>query len=237
VSKGNNANVHREYVYKQARRNTRSLFLPVYIIMYCGSINTYERSVGRGIVMKRFGEIIGIYQDSFRANMFTTDPFRMIGLIDVAIRYYYGIERVTLAFYRSSGNNSGKVKGLWYPIVGIKIYTGEFTEFTKYINCVLTETTKGGYADEGWLAKSLFFGSNKYGEELRGFSYGVHRESLLEIGRNLRYLYENNQYYLIKEMDAEYINSVVTLNSKLYNNIHSQRENYERFIHDIYREG
>ena len=187
--------------------------------------------------MKHLGEIIIFYPDSFRANIFTKNPFRMIGLIDVAIRYYYGIERVTLAFYRSSGTNSGKTQGLWYPIIGIKIHTGKFTEFTKYINCVLTETTKDGCADEGWLAKSLFFGGNKDGVELRGFSYGIHRESLFEIGKSLRYLYENNMYCLIEEMDAEFINSTVTLNSKLYNNIRTQRENYERFIHDVYRGG
>ncbi len=186
--------------------------------------------------MKRFGEIIGYYPDSFRANIFTTDPFRMIGLIDVAIQYYNGIERVILAFYRSSGTNSGKVFGLWYPIVGIKIHTGEFTEFTKYINCVLTETTEDGCADEGWLAKSLFFSGNNDGIELRGFSGGVHRESLFDIGKILSYLYENNRYYFIKEMDAEFINSSVTLNSKLYYNICTQRENYERFIQDVYRE-
>lgn len=187
--------------------------------------------------MKRYGEIIRLYQDSFRANIFTTDPFRMIGLIDVAIRYHYGVERVTLAFYRSSGTNSGKLQGLWYPIVGIKLHTGEFIEFTKYINCVLTETTKDGYADEGWLAKSLFFSGNKDGVELRGFSNGVHRGSLLEIGRYLRHLYENNKYYLIEEMNEEYINTIVTLNYKLYDNKRTQRENYERFIHDVYRSG
>ncbi len=187
--------------------------------------------------MKPYGKIMGFYQDSFRANLFTTEPFRMIGLIDVAIRYYYGIERVTLAFFRSSGTNSGKVQGLWYPIVGVKIHTGEFTEFTKYINCVLTETTKDGYADEGWLAKSLFFRGKKDGMELRGFSCGVHKEYLFEIGKNLSFLYENNMYHLIKEMDAKFINSTVTLNNKLYNNTRTQRENYERFIHDIYRGG
>ncbi len=185
--------------------------------------------------MKCLGEIIRLYPDSFRANIFTTEPFRMIGLIDVVIRYYYGMERVILAFYRSSGTNSGKAQGMWYPIVGIKIHTGEFTEFTKYINCVLTESTKDGHADKGWLVKSLFFSGNKEGVELRGFSNGVHRESLYEIGMKLNYLYENNMYYLIEEMDGKFINSMVTLNSKLYNNIRTQRENYERFIHDVYR--
>jgi hypothetical protein len=182
-----------------------------------------------------YGEIICIYEDSFRANLFTIEPFRMIGLIDVGIRYNYGIEIVTLAFYRSSGTNSGKTKGLWYPIAGIKEYTGRFREFTEYLNCVLTETTKMGCADKGWLAKSLFFSGNKDGVELRGFSYGVHQEKLLIIGKKLRDLYENNKYYPIEEMDARYINSMLTLNKTLYNNLYTQRENYERFIHEVYK--
>lgn len=99
------------------------------------------------------------------------------------------------------------------------------------------ETTKDGYAKEGWLAKSLFFNSNKNDTDLRGFSNGVHRESLVEIGKSLSDLYENNKYILKEEMDAEFINSMVTLNSKLYNNIRTQRENYERFIHDVYKGG
>ncbi len=186
--------------------------------------------------MKYFGNIIRFYPDSFRANIFTKDPFRMVGLIDVAIHYYYGVERVTLAFYRSSGTNSGKTKGLWYPIVGIKLHTGVFTEFTKYINFVLTDTTKDGYAEEGWLAKSLFFSGSRDRTKIRGFSNGFHRESLLDIGKNLKDLYENNRYCYIKKMDAEFINSMVTLNCKLYNNMHTQRENYERFIQDVYSE-
>ena len=56
--------------------------------------------------------ILEVYLESFRANIYTDDPFRMIGLIDVDIEYTYGIERVTLAFYRSSGTNSGKIQGL-----------------------------------------------------------------------------------------------------------------------------
>lgn len=186
--------------------------------------------------MINFGEIVSIYEDSFRTNLYTIDPFRMIGLIDVGIRYDYGIERVTLAFYRSSGTNSGKTKGLWYPIVGIKEYTGKFREFTKYINCVLTKTTKKGIADKGWLAKSLFFSGHKDGVKLRGFSYGVHQDKLFVIGKKLRYLYENNKYFLMENMDARYINSILTINKKLYDNLCTQKINYERFIHDIYIE-
>lgn len=186
--------------------------------------------------MRNIKEIIKIYEDSFRANIFTRVPFRMVGLIDVDISYYYGTEKVTLAFYRSSGINSGKINGLWYPVVGIKLYTGYFTEFTSYINYVLTESTKDGYADEGWLAKSLFFSYNRNNEELRGFSYGVHKEALYFIGQKLSQLYENNNYNLMREMDSEYINCSLTSNNILSDNLHTQRENYERFIYDIFEE-
>ncbi|MFT4143631.1 MAG: hypothetical protein QM644_04170 [Mobilitalea sp.] len=194
--------------------------------------------------MRNIEEIIKMHEDSFRANIFTRVPFRMVGLIDVDIRYYYGIERVVLAYYRSSGTNSGKINGLWYPIVGIKLYTGNFTEFTNYINYVLTESTKDGYADEGWLAKSLFFrrGSGertvdtREEDQLRGFSWGVHKEKLLSIGKRLGNLYEQHSYLTISDMDSEYIDHSLTLNKVLFDNLHTQRENYERFIYDIYEE-
>ena len=187
------------------------------------------------MLLRNIEEIIKIHEDSFRANIFTRVPHRMIGLIDVDIRYYYGTERVTLSYYRSSGTNSGKISGLWYPIVGVKLFTGYFTEFTKYINYVLTESTKDGNAEEGWLAKSLFFNDNN-GEELRGFSQGVHKEMLYLIGYRLSHLFENNMYNIIKDMDSEYINSELTLDKVLFDNLHTQRENYERFIYDIYEE-
>lgn len=96
-----------------------------------------------------------IYLESFRVNLYTIEPFRVIGLIDVDIEYDDGIERVILPFFRSSGTNSGKIRGLWYPIVGIKLYDGNFTEFTDYINHVLTNTTRDGIAMEGWLAYTV----------------------------------------------------------------------------------
>ena len=101
--------------------------------------------------------ILEVYLESFRANIYTDDPFRMIGLIDVDIEYTYGIERVTLAFYRSSGTNSGKIQGLWYPIVGIKIKNGKFTEFSSDINIIMKNSTRQGKGKKGWLAKSIFF--------------------------------------------------------------------------------
>ena len=46
--------------------------------------------------------IYKIYPNTFRANVYTTNPFRMIGLIDVGIMYNDGMETVTLPFFRSS---------------------------------------------------------------------------------------------------------------------------------------
>ncbi|MDF2513523.1 MAG: hypothetical protein K0S04_3389 [Herbinix sp.] len=185
--------------------------------------------------MKDFVEIVGIYEHSFRVNIYTIEPFRIIGLIDVDIQYDYGKERVTLAYYRSSGTNSGKINGLWYPIVGIKLHTGEFREFTKYLNHVLSRTTKNSWAEKGWLAKSLFFSGSRRDKELRGFSYGIHQEKLYQIGDRLTGLYNDNRYSPINHMDARYINSVLTLNKKQYNNRCTQRYNYERFIRDVYK--
>ncbi|MFW2487848.1 hypothetical protein D2A34_17395 [Clostridium chromiireducens] len=182
-------------------------------------------------------EILKIYNESFRANKYSNEPFRMIGLIDVSIEYIYGIEKVTLAFFRSSGTNSGKIKGLWYPIVGIKTMTGEFTEFTEYLNFVLTNTTRMGIADEGWLAKSLFFASEYTNESIiRGFSSGIYYESLLKIGKTLRDLYEKDKFQILSTLDAEKLNSILTSKEIYKDNKHTQRENFEKFIQDIFNE-
>ncbi len=182
-------------------------------------------------------DILTIYPESFRANVYSIEHFRMIGLIDVSIKYTYGTERVTLAYFRSSGTNSGKIKGLWYPIVGIKTHTGNFTEFSDYINYVLENSTRKGRASEGWLAKSLFF-SRKYEDSstIRGFSNGMHQNVLLEIGKGLRYLYENGRFQKVDSLDAEMLNSVLTSNEVYQGNKYSQRENFERFIEDIFNE-
>lgn len=187
--------------------------------------------------MKSSVKILNICLDSFRANIYTVEPFRMIGLIDVNIRYSYGIERVTLAFYRSSGTYSGKIKGLWYPIVGIKLISGKFTEFTDYINYVLTNTTEKGSADEGWLAKSLFFG-NQYLDKyiMKGFSVGSHYNKLLEIGNTLKNLYESGYFFNMDSLDVQYLNSKLISREIYINNKHSQRDNFEALIEDIYNQ-
>lgn len=179
--------------------------------------------------------IYNLYQQSFIANVYSTTHFRMIGLIDVNIQYTYGIERVTLAFYSSSGTNNGKIKGLWYPIVGIKQHTGRFVEFTDRINAILTETSFNGEAKRGWLAKSPFFYNNaKEMGRLEGFSNGRHYETLLEIGTYLRDAYEKGHYHKMNNLNARLLNEKVTSEVIYLGNQHTQKENFENFISDIF---
>lgn len=181
--------------------------------------------------------IIRIYPKSFRVNLYTSEPFRMIGLIDVGIEYNYGIEKVTLAYYRSSGTNSGKIKGMWYPIVGIKTISGNFVEFTDYLNYVLTHCTREGQARKGWLAKSLFFSRrNKERIDFRGFSNGIHHESLLLIGKRLRNMFENGEFQEVDWLYAEELNNILTSENVYYMNRRTQRENFERLVEDIFKE-
>ncbi len=160
----------------------------------------------------------------------------MIGLIDVDMEFYYGIERVTLAFYRSSGTNNNKIKGLWYPIVGIKVKEGEFTEFSEYINYVLTNTTLDGTGIKGWLAKSVFFGKQEGDWQISGFSNTKHCEALYYIGKTLDSFYNTKNYKVMKNLNTAEVNRVLSLTEKYHGNNHTQRENFERFIEDIFLE-
>ncbi|MBU3182202.1 hypothetical protein [Clostridium psychrophilum] len=179
--------------------------------------------------------IYKIYPKSFRANVYTLDPFRMIGLIDVGIMFNGDMETVTLAFYRSSGTNSGKIKGLWYPIVGIKTHNGSFIEFTPYINSVLTKTTRDDRGDKGWLAKSLFFRLiNDDPSKIRGFSNGKHYENLLWIGETLRDLYEEDEYEKMPTLKSRKYNTILTATDIYEGNKYSQRENFEKFIEEMF---
>lgn len=176
-------------------------------------------------------EIQKIHLKSFRANIYNLEPFRMIGLIDVNVKYSYGIERVTLAYYRSSGTNNGKIKGLWYPIVGIKTETGPFTEFTDYLNHALAQATQRGVAKKGWLAKSVFFNDAYIPKNrIRGFSNGPHYEPLLEIGKTLTGLYERESYYEMVELNPQMLNEIVTSDRIYLGNKHTQRENYNQLM-------
>ncbi len=158
-----------------------------------------------------------------------------MGLIDVKIMYSYGVETVTLAFYRSSGTNNNKIKGLWYPIVGIKLQTGRFTEFTDYLNFVLTNTTKRQRAVKGWFSKSLYFSKKDFDRSnIHGFSNSIHYHNLLKTGKALRNMYEKNEYHTMNSLDAETLNRIITSDKIYKNNKHTQKENFERFIESIY---
>lgn len=181
--------------------------------------------------------ILKVYEDTFTANIYTTRHFRMIGLIDVDIDYFYSVERVTLAFYSSSGTNNGKIKGLWYPIVGIKTKDGEFTEFTPYLNFVLSNTTIGGVANKGWLAKSLFFASKRPSHyKTLGFSNGIYYDSLYYIGQTLEDLVDKNKFYKMASLTPKTLNRILTADEIYIGNTCSQKKNFENFIEDIFEE-
>ena len=186
-------------------------------------------------VIANTGHIVRIHEKSFRANVYSVNPFRMIGLIDVSIEYAHGIERVTLAYYRSSGTNSHKIKGLWYPIVGIKMITGGFHEFPSYINHILTATTRNGSAKRRWLAKSVFFHNGPaYPAPTMGFSSSRHAYSLLKIGKKLRDLYEAKQYYEDSNLTPAALNQAISSRHVYRGNTNNQRLNFELLIRDIY---
>lgn len=179
--------------------------------------------------------ILKMYNESFKINYYTSYPFRVIGLIDVDIKFSYGIEKVTLAFFRSSGTNDNKIKGLWYPIAGIKMHSGDFHEFTPDINDIFFRTTSNGQAPKGWLAKSLFF-KNTENKKVRGFSRGRHYEKLLNIGKTLSKLYENGDYLLVSNLNLKKYNSKIYTKKIYQGNKHSQKYNFESFIKDIFEE-
>ena len=181
--------------------------------------------------------ILEVYPESFRANIYTDDPFRMIGLIDVDIEYTYGIERVTLAFYRSSGTNSGKIQGLWYPIVGIKIKNGKFTEFSSDINIIMKNSTRQGKGKKGWLAKSIFISKKiDANYQKRGCSYGRHYEKLLGIGELLRQLYNKQKYIYDNSLSAKEYNKILYSEEIKQGNKLSQKVNFDNFIKDVFEQ-
>lgn len=176
-----------------------------------------------------------IETDSFIANLYTVKHFRMIGLIDVRIKYSYGIEKVTLSFYSSSGTNNGKTKGLWYPIVGIKLHSGPFTEFSPYINTLLTKTTSSNLAYKGWLAKSLFFYERALNiNGVPGFSSGKYYEELLNLGLLLEDLYDKGEFHKVSFLNPTTLNNLLYSPTIYMGNTHSQVENFNNFIGDIF---
>lgn len=161
----------------------------------------------------------------------------MIGTIDVMLHFTYGFERVTLGFYSSSGTNNGKIKTLWYPIVGIKLVSGPFVEFTPLINSILSHTTQHSSASKGWLAKSLFFYPYTLEQTKNfGFSHSSFNTDLYAIGQTLRYLYLTGAFIHDPRLKPSFFNKRLTAESIYPNNTHTQKENFEVFISEIYNQ-
>ena len=121
--------------------------------------------------------------------------------------------------------------------MGIKIENGAFTEFTPYINYVLSYATRHGKANKGWLAKSLFFDNIKSHDDskVRGFSTGRHYESLYWIGKTLKKLYENNNYETMESLNSESLNKIIMSKDIYKGNKYTQRLNFEKIIEDIFK--
>lgn len=180
-------------------------------------------------------KILKLYKETFIINVYTVNPFRTIGLINADIKYSYGIERVRLAFYRSSGTNGGKVQGLWYPIVGIKINTGKFYEFSNKVNKIMEQSTRNDIVIVGWLAKSVFF-SNKINKDYqeRGFSYGTHYNELLKIGKKLSLLYYKGEYIYDTSLIPAIYNNLLYSTEIFKGNKYNQEINFSNFVEDIF---
>ncbi len=71
---------------------------------------------------------------------------------------------------------------------------------------------------------------------MKGFSVGPHYNKLLGIGKTLKNLYECGNFYKVNSLDAQYLNAEVFSRDIYFNNYHSQRENFETFIVDLYNQ-
>ncbi|MPM76190.1 hypothetical protein SDC9_123187 [bioreactor metagenome] len=69
-----------------------------------------------------------------------------------------------------------------------------------------------------------------------GFSNTEHYESLYYIGKTLQRLYNEKNYEIMKSLNAMEVNRVLALREEYYGNNHTQRENFEKFIEDIFLE-
>ena len=180
-------------------------------------------------------KLLSIIPNSFRLNIYSLVPFREYGLVDVLTECDGRKERLTLGFYRSSGTNSGKIKGKWYPICGVKMDDFEFTQFSKYQNSLFNKMHRkefqSGGVEEGWLMKSIFFKlpsvDRGYGE--RGYSLTPIGDSLKRFAQELEELYESGNYHRRPKMEPSAYNSILMDERVYVGNSLSQIE-----LHDIY---
>ncbi|MPN27222.1 hypothetical protein SDC9_174650 [bioreactor metagenome] len=82
----------------------------------------------------------------------------------------------------------------------------------------------------------MFFGELDDKSKKPGFSNTKHYDSLFEIGETLKYLYDNGKYNKMKNLDSNKLNDSVSSLEIYKGNKHTQRENFEKFVQDIYNQ-
>ena len=190
-------------------------------------------------------KFLGYIENSIKTNMYGIVPYREIALIDVVAEVKGEKQICRLPFYRSSGTNSEKVKGEWYPILGIKEAAGEFNEFSEWVNLLLNKWL--GKAEEGWLVKNIFFAVPvKYKTEefipselkhLRGYGYASHGHFLKEVSQYIK------QEFDLLNTEKCYEMNVSTYNDMIYSediyskdNTVSQIEIFTLIVNDMFLE-
>lgn len=190
-------------------------------------------------------EFLGYVKGSIRTNTYGYFPYREIALVDVWVDVNGETQRCALPFYRSSGTNSGKVRGVWYPILGIKEKDGEFCEFGQYVNAILNKNVKSVSA--GWLAKSIFFNVPRGCKNeddvpdslkhLRGYSYTSYGSFLKELSLIIKDEFESLNTKKCTQMNMEAYNGIIyTAEKYVPGNTMSQSEVFQRIIMAIVKE-
>lgn len=188
--------------------------------------------------MKKFNFVLnGIYPHSFRAGE-CAGSFgnRFLGFVDVSATIDGETQRLTLGFYRSSGTNSGKIKGQWYPIIGIKSISGAFEEFSDAQNFILNHTV--GKANKGWLVKSIFFQKPFNGEGIGedGYSQTTLAPSLKLIATQLQKWFESKQYIDYELINASLFNQTLFSPATLEGSTLSQSKLHDYYLKSIFEE-
>lgn len=196
--------------------------------------------VGKELViqMKKFNFVLnGIYPHSFRAGE-CAGSFgnRFLGFVDVSATINGEAQRLTLGFYRSSGTNSGKVKGQWYPILGIKSISGAFEEFSEAQNFILNHTV--GQANRGWLIKSIFFQKPFQGEWMgeEGYSHTTLATSLKLVATQLQKWFEAKQYVDYELINAALFNQTLFSQATLEGSTLPQAKLHDYYLKSIFEE-
>lgn len=190
-------------------------------------------------------EFVEMVENSVRTNIYSLNPYREIALVNVRIKIYGEEQICMLPFYRSSGTNSGKIKGEWYPLLGIKENDGIFDEFnSKAVNYLMNKITRT--ASRGWIAKSLFFvAPSKYKHEefipeemysLRGYSYTSHGYFLKDLASKIKKDFESSNTTRCRGMGTSEYNQLIYSDEKFYNNKISQKEIFDLIVYDIVNE-